>query len=178
MERLSREDWLEEGFQVLSEFAQDKLKILYLCERLGVTRGSFYHHFEGIEDYIEKLMEEWESRNTLGFIETANRGKTPKEQLKILGELSSKIDQKMEAAIRSWSYYNTTVKNYIRRVDESRIKYLNGIFLKLGFAKKRAQAKARLDYATLVGVQQLFLDLKQSEYDRVYQEYLEMLKRT
>ena len=31
MARLSKEDWLEEGFRLLSEFAQDKLRIAYLC---------------------------------------------------------------------------------------------------------------------------------------------------
>ena len=56
MPKLSKEDWLEKGFEILSEFNQDKLRIQYLCDRLGVTKGSFYHHFQGIQGYISELL--------------------------------------------------------------------------------------------------------------------------
>ncbi|MEL7340174.1 MAG: TetR/AcrR family transcriptional regulator, partial [Bacteroidota bacterium] len=101
MARLSKEDWLAEGFKVLSEFAQHKLRILYLCERLGVTRGSFYHHFESIEDYIEQLMQSWEQQNTLQLIELANTAEGPKERFQKLNEMVVSLDQSIETAIRS-----------------------------------------------------------------------------
>ena len=104
MARLSKEDWLEEGFKLLSEFAQNKLRIALLCDRLGVTRGSFYHHFESIENYVEALMQRWEKQNTLDAIEVAQAGNSPLERMDLLNQKVAQANQKVEAAIRSWSF--------------------------------------------------------------------------
>ena len=45
MERLSVEDYYREAFDVLGESGSEGLTISALCERLQVTKGSFYHHF-------------------------------------------------------------------------------------------------------------------------------------
>lgn len=163
MARLSKEDWLAEGFKLLREFAQDKLRILYLCKRLGVTRGSFYHHFKGIEDYIAALMESWEQENTLRLIKSANKGQSPEERMEILAQMIADSDQTVEAAIRSWSFYHTKVKKHLSKVDELRITYVEEIFKDLGAEPELALKKAKLDYAVLVGVQQLFPDASRGE---------------
>lgn len=163
MARLSKEDWLAEGFKLLREFAQDKLRILYLCKRLGVTRGSFYHHFKGIEDYIAALMESWEQENTLRLIKSANKGQSPEERMEILAQMIADSDQTVEAAIRSWSFYHTKVKKHLSKVDELRITYVEEIFKDLGAEPELALKKAKLDYAVLVGVQQLFPDASSGE---------------
>jgi len=49
--RLSIEDWLQAGYIVLAEQGVRALKVERLCRLLGVTRGSFYWHFEDIDGY-------------------------------------------------------------------------------------------------------------------------------
>ncbi len=155
MARLSKEDWLKEGFALLSEFAQDKLRILELCKRLKVTRGSFYHHFSGIDNYIEALMESWEEQNTLQLIESSNAGKSPEERMEILSVMIGERNQSVEAAIRSWSFYNPVVQKHLKRVDKTRMLYTQQIFKEMGFDPQIAELKAKLEYATLIGIQQL-----------------------
>ncbi len=175
MARLKKEDWLVEGFKLLREFAQDKLRILYLCERLGVTRGSFYHHFKGIEDYIASLMESWEQENTLRLIKSANQGNSPEERMEILAGMIADSDQTIEAAIRSWSFYHPIVKKHLSRVDGLRLTYVEEIFKELGFEPELALKKAKLDYAVLVGVQQLYPDASTGELRSLWEVHKQTL---
>ncbi|MGB0523271.1 MAG: TetR/AcrR family transcriptional regulator [Flammeovirgaceae bacterium] len=156
MARLTKDDWLIEGFRILSEFAQHKIKILYLCERLQVTRGSFYHHFKSISHYIEELMKKWKQKYTLDFIDQANKGKTPLERLQILNEMIFRNEQAIETAIRSWGFYHETVQTYLQQVDEIRIQYLQHTFIKAGLEEHKALMCAKLEYATFIGIQQMY----------------------
>ena len=169
MARLSKEDWLQEGFKILAEFAQDKLRMQYLCDRLQVTRGSFYHHFKGIEDYIGQLMNSWEQQNTLELIQGANKGGSPEERMEILTMLIGESNQVVEAAIRSWSFYHPIVQQHLKKVDEVRITYLTELFKEMGIDDERAGIKALLDYATLVGIQQLFPEVSKDELSRLWE---------
>lgn len=153
MARLSREDWLEEGFKILKEFAQDKLRILYLCQRLQVTRGSFYHHFSSIENYVAALMQRWEKENTRQVIQLTDKKSTSGDRMNVLNELILQQDHAIEAAIRSWGFYHPLVKEYLDRVDQLRLDYLEEIFVEKGYGKKEASIMAELEYALLIGVQ-------------------------
>jgi len=174
MARLTKEKWLEEGLKILSEFAQHKLRILYLCERLGVTRGSFYHHFNSIEGYIRALVEFWKEQNTVTFIEATQSAEGAEEKMKVLNEQILKTDQAVEAAIRSWSYYQPIVKENLAEVDQMRLRFLQEVFMSLGTEAERAYQLAQLDYAMLVGIQQLFPQASESEMRELFKVYTEV----
>ena len=171
MSRLSKKDWLEEGFAILSEFNQDKLRIQYLCQRLKVTRGSFYHHFEGIEGYITALMKEWKRRNTLTFIEVANRQISPLEKLAHLNAQVMRTDQAVEAAIRSWSFYHERVREAVQEVDTIRINYLRAVFEDMQIEEPQATYRAKLEYAILIGLQFLFPNITEVEMKELFQYF-------
>ncbi|HFA49760.1 MAG TPA: TetR/AcrR family transcriptional regulator [Bacteroidetes bacterium] len=173
MARLTKKDWLEEGFKILGEFAQNKLKILYLCERLGVTRGSFYHHFSSIDNYIAELMQAWEEENTLGFIKEASKGDSPEEKMERLNLQVVQIKQALETSIRSWSFYHPVVREHLERVDKIRLSFLQGIFEEMGNDKKKSLNLAKLEYAILIGLQQLFPDISRKEMEKIYEVYFE-----
>ena len=169
MARLSKEDWLEEGIKILSEFAQNKLRILYLCDRLKVTRGSFYHHFKSIDAYISDLMKKWEEENTLAFIRVSDEGENPMDKMLILSKRIGKAEQSVEASIRSWSFYNPLVKAHLERVDQERLAYLESIFKEMGFSKKVARARAKIEYGLLIGIQQLNPNMTKKEMKFIYE---------
>ncbi|MEN0046451.1 MAG: TetR/AcrR family transcriptional regulator [Bacteroidota bacterium] len=172
---LGKKEWLEEGFKLLSEFAQDKLTMQYLCKRLGVTRGSFYHHFKGIEDYVQKMMEKWEEENTQQLVEISNQGKSPIEAMEILAQSISLKNQVIEAAIRSWSFYHPVVGTHVQKVDQIRLQHLTHIFIEMGVSKERANLRAKLDYGTLVGIQLLFPKITKTEMEQLWTEQRTML---
>ncbi|MEV0105289.1 helix-turn-helix domain-containing protein [Nocardia sp. NPDC050799] len=43
--QLTVDDWLQAGYTVLAEEGFRALELDEICRRLGVTKGSFYHHF-------------------------------------------------------------------------------------------------------------------------------------
>ncbi len=48
--RLTRDSWLALALEILAQKGRAKIKIEYLAEKLGVTRGSFYAHFSDRRD--------------------------------------------------------------------------------------------------------------------------------
>ncbi len=176
MARLSKEDWLQEGFKILAEFAQNKLRILYLCERLKVTRGSFYHHFTSIENYVEALVRQWELENTRHFIEEANQEGSAQGRMDVLNKLVLEKDQSVEAAIRSWSFYQPIVKQYLERVDKTRVTYLTDIMEGMGYAAEEASIMAEMEYALLIGVQHMYPGKFGKRVRSIYIKYSQLVE--
>src|ERR1700741_408236 len=54
--RLSADDWIEAGFAVLADSGPNSLRVEALCERLNVTKGSFYWHFTDMPTYSNELV--------------------------------------------------------------------------------------------------------------------------
>ncbi|HET8583154.1 MAG TPA: TetR/AcrR family transcriptional regulator, partial [Jatrophihabitans sp.] len=64
MERLTAEDYYREALAVLGEHGSEAMTIAVLCERLDVTKGSFYHHFGGLPGFVEGLLAYWEREHS------------------------------------------------------------------------------------------------------------------
>jgi AcrR family transcriptional regulator len=61
--RLSRETWLAEALEVLAEDPAH-LRVDQIAQRLGVSKGSFYWHFENREAFVTALAEYWQDADT------------------------------------------------------------------------------------------------------------------
>jgi AcrR family transcriptional regulator len=66
---VSREAYFETGLDVLSDLGYDGLKLTEVCNRLGVTTGSFYHYFSGWPAYTKELVAHWMQGRTVQVIE-------------------------------------------------------------------------------------------------------------
>jgi len=60
--RLTREDWLDAAFATVVESGVDQVRVLVLADRLGVTRGSFYWHFDDHAALISALLDRWRAQ--------------------------------------------------------------------------------------------------------------------
>src|SRR6266699_4570641 len=81
MAQLSRRRWLEEGLALLEEAGAEALTIESLTSRLGVTKGSFYHHFTNYQDFKQRLLSFWEEEHTLQVIQAAELAPSAQEKL-------------------------------------------------------------------------------------------------
>lgn len=59
MARMAREDWLALGLASLAETGPAALTVEALTNRAGRTRGSFYHHFDDREDFVDGVLNLW-----------------------------------------------------------------------------------------------------------------------
>lgn len=61
---VSRESYFETGLDVLSERGYGGLKLAEVCNRLGVTTGSFYHYVPSWPAYTRELVSHWMQAQT------------------------------------------------------------------------------------------------------------------
>lgn len=167
--RLTRDDWLAGGFDLLRERGAGELTIDSLCQRLGVTKGSFYHHFRNREELSQALLEEWERRLTSSLIETSRHGQDFKDRNHRLTQKGQEtFDPRLELAIRSWAQQDAEVRAAQERVDRKRIDYLSELFGLIARAESTATDLALIRYAFSVGAQQLQPMLDPVRYSRLF----------
>ncbi len=165
--RLTREDWLETGLQLLNDSGEQALTLEQLCKATSRTKGSFYHHFKSHDDFINALLEYWQAKYTEQIIAAVDRLEEPIEQRKELDRLAANVDNQLERVIRNWSGVDERVRQTIKKVDDRRLDYLTNLIGKLGkLEQKTASELAIVEYAAFLGLQYLFPDRnsKQIEY--------------
>jgi len=156
MKRVTREHWIEEGFRVLSSEGDAALTVDALCQRLGRTKGSFYHHFEGREGYVDALLGEWERRSTDRLIASVASEATVEERLRRLNhQASEEADPSLERAIRAWSSREARARAAQDRVDARRLRFLEELLAERMGKGEAARRMARVFQLVFVGAQHL-----------------------
>ena len=62
--RLTREDWANAALKAISKQGLSGVAVEPIAKELGVTKGSFYWHFENREGLIDAVVEFWKRKNT------------------------------------------------------------------------------------------------------------------
>ncbi len=155
MERLDRGRFLGAGFDVLCETGVGDVRISTLCARLGVTKGSFYWHFESREALLHAMLDQWEGAGTEAVI-TAVEAKQhdPAERLRLLLHTvfaESPRTDRIEAAIRAWAAADPQAAATVARVDARRLAYVRGLLEAMGAPRAVAKHRAALLYRALIG---------------------------
>jgi AcrR family transcriptional regulator len=152
--RSSKAEWVEAGFVLLRDGGQDMLTIERLCDALAKTKGSFYHHFESMDVYLDAVLEAWEERNTRGPIQEANRSPIGSARRSSLASAVKRLDSRLDIAVRAWGLRDPRARRYVERVDEARIEYLAEL-MPSNLPRQRRLLLGRLEYAAFLGNQQL-----------------------
>jgi AcrR family transcriptional regulator len=134
-----------EGYQAIM--------IDHLCMRFKITKGSFYHYFVGIDEYIRLLIKHWEN-DARTKLEAALAGDpSPEARLARLTEYTFGFSGRLEISLRAWALHNRSAKAALAQLDQLRINALAAAYADLGFSKKSAGETAELTQATWVGIQ-------------------------
>jgi AcrR family transcriptional regulator len=154
MSTLTGGDYVAAGLDLLAEGGVSAVTIAALCERLGVTKGSFYHHFDGVPAFHEALLAFWEDSSRRA-IEEARAVADSRRRLTVLKELAVAAHHEAESAIRAWGRSYEPAAVVVRRVDAAREANLVESFRALGIPIVRARRLARIGLATLIGTQHM-----------------------
>jgi AcrR family transcriptional regulator len=154
VERLTPEDYFREALAVLGESGSEALTIAVLCERLEITKGSFYHHFGGMPGFVAQLLEYWEREHSERLIRISKAQPDPTLRISTLTDMGVALPHGSEAAIRAWGRSNPEVAEVVLRVDRRRERHLTDAVVALGIDRQRARLLARIALNVLVGVQQ------------------------
>lgn len=139
-----QELWLAAGQELLRRGGIAAVRLQALTEELGLTTGSFYHHFAGMSEYLDQLAAYYGSdqpREHLAVAEDAD----PRERLRRLVALAG--DERMvplDAAMRDWAGSNVAAAEAVRAADEFLLRFIERAFLDLGYRRSEAQTRSIL----------------------------------
>ena len=134
-QRFSREDFLEEALAILSEEGYRLLTIDKICDRMHVSRGSFYWHFKNRSDFNVAIIEYWEQKSTTAFLKNVNAiAGSPEQRLGALLELVISSGYcKYELPMRLWAMREDATKKVLQRIDSTRYGMVRSLFSEMGF---------------------------------------------
>jgi AcrR family transcriptional regulator len=156
---LTAEAWAEAALEVIATGGLDAVGVEPLARRLGVTKGSFYWHFENRDALLRAALERWERAETDDIV--ARIGPEPDPYMRIV-----KLFKAANASYRAGRLYlaiaaaedKPMVQRFVRSVSERRMRYLFECYQALGFSDASAAHWARFAYATFMGNLQIGRD--------------------
>ena len=175
MARKSKRDWLVTGVLLLAEVGPAGITIDALCQKLDVTKGSFYHHFQNYEDFKVSFLNFYEEEGTLDIIERLQDVPTATEKLRSLLDIiieETSGTAVPEIQLRAWAIQDDLVREVQTRVDSQRIAYVEALLLEIFNDAAEARQKALTLYAILVGAEQMQPPVLNEGLRALFDEYL------
>lgn len=152
MPKLTKDDWVSAGMGILKTKGYAELSIVRISNYLGVTRGSFYHHFTSLNEFIDALVENWEERIVNhGFEQTLVDHEQPEQEFRNLISYVTQLNDKYDLVFRQWAPSNTHVKGHMERLDKKRLNKLVELMQRLSSNKDDGEKLAHIAYYAYIG---------------------------
>jgi AcrR family transcriptional regulator len=154
---LVRAQWLNAGLEALRKGGVGAVRVERLAADVGVTKGSFYHHFRDRGALLEEVLEYWAREMTdaeFERIQTLRGGLAPR-LVALAEDVLEKGMGRYDPAVRAWAREDRKVAAAVAQVDRRRIKALAAFFEEGGFAAAEARVRARTFYTFLLGEPQV-----------------------
>jgi AcrR family transcriptional regulator len=152
-----RAQWVSAGLDALRKGGVAAVRVERLAGDVGVTKGSFYHHFRDRGALLEALLDYWAREMTdaeFARLE-ALRGGLAARLLALAEDVLEKGMGRYDPAIRAWARHDRKVAAAVAQVDRRRVKALAGFFEEGGFGAAEARIRARTFYTFLLGEPQV-----------------------
>lgn len=154
--RRQADDWVLAGLRVLATGAIADVKVERLATDLGVTKGSFYWHFDDRPALLRAMCARWVELDTDAVIRMVDEAE-PDDPLAAVERLFALVADSpgeldgVEAGIREWSVADPEVAATCREVDERRLTYVTDHLMAAGLPADRARGRAEILYRIIIG---------------------------
>ena len=144
--RYSRNEFLARSLEVLSREGEAKLRIDRLVGQLGVTKGSFYWHFENRADFVRSLAGYWALSSTQVVIDDieAMEGSPEDRLFSLMRRISRQDLADHDLAMRNWAFHEPEVATIVRKVDRMRLTFVRSLFKEMGFEGDELETRTRV----------------------------------
>jgi AcrR family transcriptional regulator len=150
-ERLTRRDWQRAALEALIAGGMSAVTVPQLAAALGVTKGSFYWHFESVDDLLKAALEDWERIFTDERLATfATVPGRRKLEIWMREAETAHPAQRLHLAIASAADH-PVIGAAFARVAAKRIAFIAGALHETGSSPREAQARAVAAYAAYLG---------------------------
>ena len=161
---LTAENWCHAALRQIASSGTAGVSVEGLARELGVTKGSFYWHFENRQALVNAALSLWAEAATSGIVTELSTITDPTERLQAILE-SSFLDHEnapTDTAL-AVSTADQAVADVVRGVTEVRLAFLQEIFIELGKTPSVAKARAHIAYTTYIGHFHLARSLGESD---------------
>jgi AcrR family transcriptional regulator len=166
------EDYFQTAFDILAERGPQALTTGHLCDRLKVTKGSFYYHFRNVEHFVEELADYREC--LFGDIRSALAAEPdPVRRLSSAINLAVAMPHEVEVAIRAWARSNPVVGASQRRLDRDALSLVTATISGIVADPESGAIIGRQTVALLIGLQQLDTHLDSTRAIHTVASFLE-----
>lgn len=159
--RLTADDWVAAGLRTLLDSGIEAVKVLALAEDLGVTRGSFYWHFDNRAGLLDRLLDSWETTNSGAIVRAATGpGEIVDRYIAVsrcwLGW--EQFNPRLDVAVRHWGRRDRLVRARLRAADEQRIAAFVAMLESEGYDSAMTLHRAHTIYYMEMGWYELEVD--------------------
>ncbi|ORW32871.1 hypothetical protein AWB91_09535 [Mycobacterium paraense] len=138
----------------------EEIRIELLAQRIGVSKGGFYWHFEDRRALLTAVLDEWERsgfKDIIERIEAEVPSGDPRARLRCMFDLVTASESaeltRAELAIRVWARRATDVAERVHRVDDQRMGYLRSLYSQICESPDDVEARSLLTASVLMGSQ-------------------------
>ena len=171
--------WVEAAREALIEEGIDAVKVDRLAQRLGVTRGGFYHHFADHADLLARLLRLWQ--DTVVFVPPGPAPADPQAALAAIDALVERLitedgyAPRFDMAVRAWAHADAAAARAVEEADTARLASLERIFAALGCQGQEARIRARVFYFHQIGYYAIGVKETAQQRRRLLGNYLQIL---
>jgi len=171
--------WIETARQSLVEEGLGGVKVDRLANRLGVTRGGFYHNFKDRDDLLDQLIAHWERE--CRFLPEDQPGTRSSEAAEWFDRAIARLiesdgyDYHFDLAVREWARSDQRAAWAVERTDRERLQTLTRFFEALGYDDEEAPIRARVFYYHQIGYYAIGVQQSTAERRRALHTYLDIL---
>lgn len=155
--RRSAEDWVMAGLRALSAGSINDVRVERLAKDLGVTKGSFYWHFQDRPALLQAMLDTWvriDTEQIIEFVDAQPASADPVAALEELVRVSmagpAEFDG-VEAGIRDWSASDEMAATVCSEIDVRRLGYVTDLLTSTGVERQIAVARAGIIYRIIIG---------------------------
>ncbi|HYI59637.1 MAG TPA: TetR/AcrR family transcriptional regulator [Microlunatus sp.] len=155
----ARDRWLDEGLRTLATEGAAGVRIDRIAARLGLSKGSFHHHFAGAEGYKRDLLARYEALSVDAVesaVAAAGVDASTRDVLQVLtarvgADHAALFRPELDVAVRAWSATDGEVRAVQQRIDTARIDALTRVWQRVVPDPVEARRAATLPYLVAVG---------------------------
>jgi AcrR family transcriptional regulator len=142
--RITREQWLAAMSALLADgLVPADIPLSELCQRMGVTKGSFYSHFPGgLEELHREIIGRWQREGGADDVAaTMQAVRDPRDRLRLLRAQALQTAQS-DGAMRRWGARDPAAAAAVARADAKVLGYAAAALQDLGFPGAEASLVA------------------------------------
>jgi AcrR family transcriptional regulator len=148
---LQPDDWLRAAFARLSSEGIESVRVELLARDLGVSKGSFYWHFQDREELLGRMFDRWEKEEVDWLDETVITPKAAARWARFVHHCTEPQLARLESAMRTWSRRDERIAARITAIEKKRTAHISSVLRAIGFAAPAAESWAEITLLVYLG---------------------------